>query len=405
MRGTLRTRVQVAVFVVGTVVSICYGAVTLFDAGRIVDPPYQVTAVFERSGGIYPRADVDLLGVRVGRVAQVLPGENGTTEVVLELDPDQDIPADVTATIATKSAIGEQYVQLAPRTAEGRSLTDGDVIDLDRTAAPPDMGVILADVDDLVGSLPPRELRVVLREASLATRGIAPALGGILDDTQTVADSALAGVEDLTRLIRNAEVVLGTQVDLAPRTREVLGSYADLTTALADDRGALLALLTEGSAATGELAGALGDLRGPLARTLDALVPLVAGASDRLPALRKALTLFPWAIELGATAIRPCEEYDPRTGRAVERTCSYDAQGRPIFTGHLALQLPEMPGRPPYLPCISGYEGTRRHYPNGVSVDGGPFQPEDAEPNLDARCLAPPTDPRSPNVRGAQNVP
>ncbi|WP_183094447.1 MlaD family protein [Nocardioides stalactiti] len=402
---TRRTMIQVALFVIGTLVAACYGAVTLFDAGRLVDPPYRVEAVFERSGGIYTRADVDLLGTRVGRVAEVRPGEDGTTVVVMELDPDQPIPADVTATIASKSAIGEQYVQLTPQSNEGPHLEDGDVIGVGRTSAPPDMAEILADVDQLVSSLPPRKVALLLAESVDAVRGLAPTLGRLLDDTETVADASLAGVEDLTSLIRSANVVLDTQVDLGGSTRQALASSALLTRALAENRGALLQLLVNGARAWSELDGALRDVRQPLARVLEALVPLVAGTADREQALRKALTLFPWSFELGATAIRPCGEYDPRTGAPNPRTCRYDDQGRPIFSGHLALQFPEDPGAAPYLPCTRGYEGTERHYPDGRPMDGGPRQRPDSDPNRDARCTATPDDPRTPNVRGEQNVP
>lgn len=402
---TRRVRFQLVVFVIGTLVALGYGAVTLFDAHRLLDPPSRVEAVFERSGGIYPRADVDLLGIRVGRVAEVRPGEDGTTVVVLELDPDAVVPRDVTATIASKSAIGEQYVQLEPRSADGPTLADGDVIPVERTSAPPDMAVLLADVDRLVGSLPRRDLAVLVKEAAAAVEGIGPTLGRLLDDTGVVARTALDGVQDLTALIRSADVVLGTQVDLAPRTRDVLGSFASVTDTLAQERGALLALLAAGAGASGELTPALRSIREPLARILEDLLPLVSQTADRRQALRKAFTLFPWAIELGATAIRPCGEYDPRTGHPIERTCSYDDQGRPIFTGHLALQLPPRPGTPPALPCTRGYEGTTRHYPNGIPVEGGPRQRPDSPPNLDARCTAGADDPITPNVRGEQNVP
>ncbi|HET7734530.1 MAG TPA: MlaD family protein [Nocardioidaceae bacterium] len=401
---TRRTWIQLAVFALVTVAAVCYGSVRYLGAGQLVSRPYQVEAVFERSGGIYPRADVDLLGTRVGRVAEVRPGEEGTTVVVLALDADTRVPRDLTATIASKSAIGEQVVELAPRTAGGPVLEEGDVIPVERTVAPPDMGQLLADLDGLVASLPRRDLATVLEEGSAALSGLAPSLGRLVDDADTLTTAALQGVDDLTALLRNANVVLGTQVDLGPQTSESLAALATLTRTLEGERQRLLDLFGFGARATGEGVALLQAVRVPFAGVVASLVRLVGATSRRVPELRKAFTLFPTAIEFGATAIRPCHEYDARTGRPIASTCRYDEQGRPIFSGHLAMQLPEDPGAPPYAPCRQGYEGTVRHLPNGTPVGGGRKQRPDSEPNLDARCTASPTDPRTPNVRGAQNV-
>lgn len=401
---TRRTRIQLAVFAVVTVTSILYGAVRYLGADHLLSPPYRVEAVFERSGGIYPRADVDLLGTRVGRVQEVRPGVDGTTVVVLALDADRTVPRDVTATIASKSAIGEQVVELAPRSSGGAVLEEGDVIPIDRTVAPPDMGRLLSDLDGLVASLPPRDLTTVLREGSAALSDLAPALGRLVDDAETVTSAALEDVDDLTALLRNANVVLGTQIDLGPQTAESLASLAALTRSLEGERARLLDLLGFGAGATGEAVALLQAVRVPFTSAVASLVRLTGAAAARVPELRKAFTLFPTAIEFGATAIRPCHEYDARTGRPIASTCRYDEQGRPIFSGHLALQLPEDPGSSPYAPCRQGYEGTARHLPDGTPVGGGPKQRPNSEPNLEARCSASPSDPRTPNVRGAQNV-
>ncbi len=57
------------------------------------------------------------------------------------------------------------------------------------------------------------------------------------------------------------------------------------------------------------------------------------------------------------------------------------------------------------MPCTKGYEGTTKYLANGQPLKGGPKQKSDSPPNFDAGCTAPPNDPNTPNVRGAQNVP
>jgi phospholipid/cholesterol/gamma-HCH transport system substrate-binding protein len=125
--------------------------------------------------------------------------------------------------------------------------------------------------------------------------------------------------------------------------------------------------------------------------------------ADRIPALRKALVIFPWALEAGATGVRRCGSYDPKTGKPIQATCRYDAQGRPIYSAYLSLQLPYAPNAP-YFPCTKGYGGTVKYEPNGVPVKGGPLQKVDSPVNMNAQCTAKPNDPNTPLVRGAQNV-
>src|SRR5688572_3134857 len=112
-------KVQLVLFVLVSALAIVYGATTLLNVGAVLKPPYLVEARFASPGGIYPRADVDLLGTRVGRVKEIKPGPGSGTTVVLAIDSDVKVPADLTATIGSKSAIGESYVALTPRSDTG----------------------------------------------------------------------------------------------------------------------------------------------------------------------------------------------------------------------------------------------------------------------------------------------
>ena len=60
------TKVQLLVFALVTALAVGYGAVNLLGVDKVLSPPYEVSAQFTTSGGIYERADVDLLGTRIG---------------------------------------------------------------------------------------------------------------------------------------------------------------------------------------------------------------------------------------------------------------------------------------------------------------------------------------------------
>ncbi len=401
---TLLTRIQLIVFTIVTVLAVSYGAVSYFNVGSVFSPPFEVRAQFATPGGIYERADVDLLGTRVGSVREIIPGPGTATTVVLALDKGVKIPRDVKATIGNKSAIGEQYVELAPQSSGGPRLRDGDLIGLDDTKSPIDVAVLLKDLQGLAASIPTDDLSTVLTELSAAFGGLGPTISHLIDNSDRLTRVSLANVGELNVLIERASTVLGTQIDKRQETATYLQALGELSTELRSANGSFASLFENGLTAGSEVSKFLADNEQALPVLLNRLVTLNEIAADRIPAVRKTLTVFPWLLELGATGIRYCSSYDAKTGKPIQETCRYDDQGRPIYAAYLAQQLSEAPGAPPYFPCTKGYEGTVKYQPNGVPVNGGPKQKVDSPPNLNARCSAPPTDPNTPNVRGAQNA-
>ncbi len=399
-----RVRLQLLVFGIVTLVVVWYGATRFLGVGEVFSPPYEVRMEVASSGGLYPRADVELLGTRVGRVKELRPGPGLGTTVVLALDHDADVPQDVRGTVAAKSAIGEGYVLLTPRSADGPRLEDGDVIPLSRTSSPIRLEKVLGDLDALARSVPKRDLAVVLRESEAALDGIAPSVGRLVAGSQRLSQDALDNVETTTALIRDARTVLGTQVELGGETRTYAGEVADLTRRFRELDPTAISLYDTGLRASTEVTNLLADNQPVLPVLLSNLLAVTTVASERIPEIRKTLVVFPWVLENQVNTARYCDDYDPKTGEPVEDSCHYDKEGKPIYTLHLAQQLDKMSGNP-FQSCTKGYEGTTRYRPDGGLADGSVRrQPRNSEPNLRAHCSSRPSDPIEPNVRGAQNV-
>jgi len=401
----LRVKVQLIAFALITAVALVYAGLNLFNLGSVVRPPYLVSVQFAHAGNIYPRAEVTLMGTPVGHVTDVEAGPGTATTVVMAIDAGTEVSTDVLATMANKSAIGEPYVDLTPRSSGGSLLADGDVIALKDTVSSIDVADVIGDLGALASSVPRKDLATTLHELSTAVNGVAPDLGRLLTNANTVARTSLDSVGDLTSLIQTASVVLRTQVEVGPETASYLRHLAQLTTTLREVDPQFDQMFANGIRASTSVTNLLRDNQEALPALLTDLLTVTDVAADRVPQLRKTLVVFPWMYENVSTALRYCDSYNSTTGAPVTGTCHYDAKGRPIWSAHLALQLPELPGKPPYYPCSKGYEGTHKYLPNGQPLDGkGGLQQADAEPNLNARCTASPTDPTQPNVRGAQNV-
>ena len=108
------TRIQLAIFAIVTVLTV--GAISIFYLhlpAAVGIGSYKVTADFVAGGGLYQNANVTYRGVTVGRVESVELSDDGVV-AHMRLNSGTPVPENVTATVKSVSAIGEQYVDLVP---------------------------------------------------------------------------------------------------------------------------------------------------------------------------------------------------------------------------------------------------------------------------------------------------
>src|SRR6202000_2189619 len=121
-------RIQLAIFtIVGTIgviamVLFYIQAPTLLGIGRMT-----VTLELPAAGGLYRFSNGTYRGVQLGKVTSVGLTPTGA-KGRLSLRPAPKVPADLTAEVLSVSAVGEQYVDLRPKTDSPPYLHDGSVI-------------------------------------------------------------------------------------------------------------------------------------------------------------------------------------------------------------------------------------------------------------------------------------
>ncbi|MGK2868699.1 MAG: MlaD family protein, partial [Mycobacterium sp.] len=97
---------------VGTMIFVYLQVPMLLGLGRI-----GVTLQVPATGGLYQFSNVTYRGVEVGKVTEIRPTRAGA-EVTMSLQRSPKIPADLQANVRSVSAVGEQYVDLVPRTED-----------------------------------------------------------------------------------------------------------------------------------------------------------------------------------------------------------------------------------------------------------------------------------------------
>ncbi len=148
----------------------------------------------------------------VGRVESVGLNPSGVT-AQMRLNSGTPIPANVTATVKSVSAIGEQYIDLVPpaNPAPGK-LRNGAKIERANTRIGQDVADLLKKAETLVNSLGDTRLREVLHEAFLATNGTGPELARMIESARLLVDEANADYPQVSQPIDQAGPFLQAQV-------------------------------------------------------------------------------------------------------------------------------------------------------------------------------------------------
>ena len=216
---------------------------------------------------------------------------------VLKLDSSTKVPSDVSAAVHSRSAVGEQFVELTPQSGTNDDtaapLRDGDVIPAGRTQIPPDIGGLLDATNTALQAIPQDNLRTVVDEADKAVAGLGPELSRIVDGLTSLAIEAGRNKDSITALIDQSPPVLDSQVQTADSIATWAQRTADITGQLKAQDTAFADLLNEGGPALEE-GRALFDRVAPALPVLLAnLVSLGEIAVDYRSDLEQLLVLFP----------------------------------------------------------------------------------------------------------------
>lgn len=366
---TARTKRQLLIFVILTLVGVSYVGMRYARLDRFFyDSSYDVSAQFgDDSGGIFESSEVTYRGVRVGKVSDMRLTSEGV-DVVLEIDNEWDkIPADLTAVVANRSAVGEQFLDLQPKTAQGPYLEDGSKIEQSDTRVPVPTAEFLGNTASTVGSIDTGDLRTVVSEMGSAFHGAGPDLARIIDTANAFIKEAESNFDVTSALIRDSNTVLRTQAAKGSAIRNFSRDLQLFTGTLAGHDKQLRSLIENGSATAVELRTFLEQNRVDLGSLINNLVTTGEVVVKRLPGVRQLLVLYPWLVAAGFTGI---------------------AQGPDGYEVRFGLILTqESPA------CIAGYDPNEQRPPS----DGTRKAMDE-----DAHC-----DPsrETPNWRGEHNAP
>jgi phospholipid/cholesterol/gamma-HCH transport system substrate-binding protein len=296
MRVTRFVKVQLTIFtIVGTIAVLVMifdymRAPSLLGVGRMT-----ITLKLPAAGGLYRFSNVTYRGVQVGEVTalKLTPSD---AEATLSLGRSPKIPANLQAEVRSVSAVGEQYVDLRPRTDSPPYLHDGSVIAMRDTTIPQPVGPMLDRVSALIDSIPKDKLNALLDESFKGFNGAGYDLGSLFDSAATISGDLKPVADRIRTLVEDTGPLLDSQAETTDAIRTWARSLAGVTEQLVTDDTQVRTLLEKGPGALDEVSRLLNQVKPTLPVLLANLTTIGQVAVVYHASLEQLLMLLPPSV-------------------------------------------------------------------------------------------------------------
>jgi phospholipid/cholesterol/gamma-HCH transport system substrate-binding protein len=254
--------------------------------------PYE--AYFTDAGGISPGNDVNVSGIKVGKVNRVeLAGD--TAKVTFTVDRKIKVGDQSMVSIKTDTVLGEKSLAVTPR-GSGEST----VIPLGRTTTPYTLNTALQDLGQNASELDKPRFEQALQTLTDSLHDVTPQLRGALDGVTNLSRSLNKRDEALDQLLAHAKRVSDTLAKRAGQVNQLIVDGNLLFAALDERRQALSNLISGIDDVSHQLSGFVADNRREFKPALDKLNLVMDNLLERREHISEALKrLPPYATALG----------------------------------------------------------------------------------------------------------
>ena len=278
----------IAVVVCLVLVSFGYTGLPFWPQGE----DYQ--AYFTDAGGITPGDDVNVSGIKVGKVSNVeLAGD--TAKVTFTVDRDVRVGDQSLVAIRTDTVLGQKSLSVTPKGAGSTT-----VIPLGRTTTPYTLNTALQDLGGNASQLDKPKLEQALQTLTSTLKDATPQLRGALDGVANLSRSLNRRDEALQQLLTHAKRVSDTLAQRAGQVNDLVTEGNLLFAALDERRQALSNLISGIDGVSQQLSGFVADNRREFKPALDKLNAVTDNLLERKEHIGEALRrLPPYATALG----------------------------------------------------------------------------------------------------------
>lgn len=281
---------------------------------NVGDSPLRITADFASSGGVFTNQEVTYRGVLVGKVGALELNEDGV-DVEMIIDPEWKgrISADVDATIGSKSAVGEQYVNLTPRSDSPEKLESGDRIDRSRTSLPVDFQELLTSLDAVLDDVPTGTTRRLISNLADGLRGRSNDIRTVLQSLGTLSEGFASVAEEQKRLLDNSTTVAAEFLRTKDSFARAIEAADQVFAGIGDEPEELRALLAENDRLAREGIELLARRGENLRQGIKALAGFTTFQLEQRRSVEQALTYIPQFLKAIEDSSVPWKSPDGET--------------------------------------------------------------------------------------------
>lgn len=289
MDKTLRSGIfGIVIVVCALMVAFGYTSLPFYPQGKSYE------AYFADAGGVSPGNDVNISGIKVGKVSGVaLAGD--VAKVTFTVDRKIRLGDQTLASIKTDTVLGERSLGITPR--GGGSVTS---IPLGRTTVPYTLNMALQDLGQNASDLDKGQLNQALGVLTDSLRDATPQLRRTLDGVAALSRSINANDEALGQLLARAKSVTKLIADRAGQVNQLINDGNQLFAALDERRAALSNLIAGIDEVSQQISGFVADNRrefGPALRKLNLVLDNLLERREHISQALKRLP--PYATALG----------------------------------------------------------------------------------------------------------
>ncbi|WP_236788611.1 MCE family protein [Amycolatopsis sp. GM8] len=261
----------------------------------------RVSAMFDKTVGLYAGSSVRVLGIQVGEITDVTP-QGDAVRVDMRVDPGVQIPADAGAVVVAPSLVSDRYVQLTPAYDSGPVLASGTVIPKDHTATPMEIDDLYGSLDKLSTSLGPNganangALSDLLDTAAKNLDGNGKNINDTVTQLADLSRTLDNSKGDLFATVRNLQSFTTALADSDNELNQFYTRVADVTGFLADDSDDVGKALSSLATSLGEVQQFVEENRDLLTSNVDKLASVSKVLVDQRSALAEVLDVGPTGL-------------------------------------------------------------------------------------------------------------
>ncbi|GAA4664519.1 MCE family protein [Gordonia humi] len=256
-----------------------------------------ITAYFKTVASLYEGDSVRVIGVPIGTITSIEPRE-GDVKVVMRIDKDTPIPADVRAVIVAQSLVSGRFIQLTPGYSSGPELSDDADIPMERTAVPMEWDDVKKELSKLTEAIGPDgpDKGVAARAVDVFDEnldGNGAAIAESIRQMSTVMGTLADNRDDVFATVKSLQKLTDELSTSHEQLVQFNGRMASVSSVIADSSQQLGDAMTNLNEAIGELDGFLGENSSTVTSTVDKLAQLTGTLRKKDEQLRGLLHSAP----------------------------------------------------------------------------------------------------------------